>query len=211
MEADETAESRTSLRGYNKLAVYGFLCICLKHSLFLIDDAEYDDDHAKVTALNSIYDSLMDLYSCFERVGLQSANVQSMLDLHTTLRGHDPEFNAFDLVTVELEGEFSIECEEPEIESLLPDLPDDLLRAEPAAAFEPHSPEHMALWMIESLTERLGRAMQSGRPSKALRYTEQREVMVRICKFCNENPERRSGVWMMMQNLSDLPSSDDES
>ena len=31
--------------------------------------------------------------------------------------------------------------------------------------------------------------MESGRAATAVKYTEQREVMVRIFKFCNENPE----------------------
>ena len=60
-EPEPEMEMTTSRLAYHKVEVYGFLCVCVKHSLFLIDDAEYGDDHAKVTALNSIYDSLMDL------------------------------------------------------------------------------------------------------------------------------------------------------
>ena len=69
----------------------------------------------------------------------------------------------------------------------------------------------MALWMIQRLTECLDRAMQSGRATSALKYVEQREIMVRTCKFCTERPEQRAGIWAMMQTLSDLSNSDDES
>ena len=88
-----TAEAMTSLRTCNKVAVYGFPCICVKLSLFLIDKAEHEDDHAKVTALNTVYDLLIDLYSCFEQIGLCPENVQSVLELRTMMRGHDLDFN----------------------------------------------------------------------------------------------------------------------
>ena len=46
--------------------------------------------------------------------------------------------------------------------------------------FQLRSPEHMALWMIERLTERLGRALRRGLSSKVQKYVAQREVMVRL-------------------------------
>ena len=97
--------------------------------------------------------------ACFERVGLHSANVQAIVDLHTSLKGHDSEFDAFSRIAVAPESEFTEECEEPEVESLLPsDPPADSVVTESAAAFEPHSPGHMALWMIQRLTETLGKS-----------------------------------------------------
>jgi hypothetical protein len=68
----------------------------------------------------------------------------------------------------------------------------------------------MALWMIERLTESLGRALRRGLNSKVQRFVAQREVMVRLCRFCVECIEQRAEVWAMMQSLSDLSSSNED-
>ena len=68
----------------------------------------------------------------------------------------------------------------------------------------------MALWMIQRLTERFGRAMRRGLNSKVQRYDAQRDVMVRLCRFYVEPIARRGQVWAMMQCLSDLSSSDED-
>ena len=211
-EVSVEREARVSTRQFNKPAVYGFLCVCVKQTLRLIDEAEYESNDAEVSSLNAMHELLMDMYSRFEDDGISPEGVRSMVELHNSLRSHEPEFNAFSCISVEPESGFTNDADEPEVESFLPpDPPADFVLTEPAAAFEPHSPEHMALWMIQRLTERLGRAMESGRAASVLKYVEQREVMVRICRFCSEHPEQRNGVWMMMQDLTDLSSSDDES
>ena len=68
----------------------------------------------------------------------------------------------------------------------------------------------MALWMIQRLTERFGRAMRRGLNSKVQRYDAQRDVVVRLCRFCVERIAQRGQVWAMMQCLSDLSSSDED-
>ena len=210
-EVDTTAESSTRAMVYNEIAVYGFLCVCVKHSLHLINEAEFDEDHVKLGSLNAIYEVLIDAYTRFEQDGISSVNLQLMMEMHNALQCHDSDFNGFERITVEPETGFTSNVEEPEVESMLPpDPPADFALAAPAAAFEPHSPEHMALWMIRRLTERLDRAIRSGRAASTLKYVEQHEIMVQICKFCREQPERRPGVWAMMQDLTDLSSSDEE-
>ena len=63
-------------------------------------------------------------------------------------------------------------------------------------------------WLRRS--ERLDRAVQAGQTRKALKYVEQRQVMVASYKFCNERPEQRAGVRCMMQSLDDVSNSEDE-
>ena len=57
---------------------------------------------------------------------------------------------------------------------------------------------------------RFGRAKRQGLNSKVQRYVAQREVMVRLCRFCFERIAQRGQVWAMMQCLSDLSSSDED-
>jgi hypothetical protein len=57
----------------------------------------------------------------------------------------------------------------------------------------------MALWMIQRLTERFGRAMHRGLNSKVQRYVAQREVMVRHRRSCVERIAQRGEVWAMMR------------
>ena len=171
---------------YNKAAVYCFLCICLKRSLELIDEAEAEDDSAKTSALHAIYEVFMDSFGAFERDGISPASLQSMKDMHGALNVHDPDFKASDFMTIELDNGFTMSTLEPEIESLLPpDPPDDFFAEEMAPPFEPRSPEHMAMWMIQRLTEKLRFEMESGNPG-VLKHVERREIMVNLCRFCNE-------------------------
>ena len=92
-------------------------------------------------------------------------------------------------------------------------MPPDLPGAEldtPAAPFEPHSREDMAMWLITRLTEKLSRAVQRGDAERALKCLEQRQIMVNLCKSCSENLSERPAVWCMMQTLTDLSDSEDE-
>eukprot|EP00435_Cladocopium_sp_Y103_P041273 s2275_g11.t1 len=162
-------------------------CNGLMHSLQLIDEVEYDQDHAKLGALHAIYDVLMDVYARFEQDGISPRNFQPIWKCTTPYDVKILIFNAFNCISVEPDSGFTSNVDEPEIESLLPpDPPDDFVLTEPAPAFEPHSPEHMVIWMIQRLTERLSSVMQSGRAASVLKYVEQRAVMVRICKFCTD-------------------------
>ena len=113
-------------------------------------------------------------------------------------------------MTIELDNGFTMSTLEPEIESLLPpDPPDDFFAEEMASPFEPRSPEHMAMWMIQRLTEKLRFEMESRNPEGVLKHVERREIMVNLCRFCNERPGQRLEVWKMMQSLTDI-SSDEE-
>ncbi|CAL1158136.1 unnamed protein product [Cladocopium goreaui] len=70
------ASSSSPAPTYNKVAVHCFLCICLRHRLELIDDAETESDTAMISALNAIHDVLMDVFSLFERDGISPASLQ---------------------------------------------------------------------------------------------------------------------------------------
>ena len=81
-------------------------------------------------------------------------------------------------MTIELDNGFTMSTLEPEIESLLPpDPPDDFFAEEMASPFEPRSPEHMAMWMIQRLTEKLRFEMESGNPAGVLKHVERREII----------------------------------
>ena len=114
-------------------------------------------------------------------------------------------------MSVESGTDFTERMEEPEIESLLPsDPPSDLHLEELGEPSAARSPEQMAMWLIQRVTERLARAVERGDARRALKHVEQRQVMVRICQLCEQSPEQRESIWRMMQTLSDLSSSDEE-
>ena len=150
--------------------------------------------------------------SLFESDGINTGNLRSMMEMHyALLQRHDPQFDAFNLISVVRETGFEQGKGEPDCESLLPlDPPADPIHETPAEPYQPHSPEHMALWLIERLSERITRCVQSGRAARVLQCVEQRQVMVALCKYCENNPEQRPAVWSMMQTLSDLSDSEDE-
>jgi len=182
-EADSEAAEETvePLRTFHKEAVYCFLSVCIGHTLRLLDDAEYDGDHDKAEALNGIYDSLEDRFVVFERDGISSDNLQIMMQADDSSRETDTNFNGFDLLSVAPEDGFTYLEDEPEVESFIVRDPPGYVAVEDMGdPFQPRSPEHMALWMIERLTERLGRALRRGLNSKVQKYVAQREVMVRL-------------------------------
>ena len=133
------------------------------------------------------------------------------MQTHDNLRAIDTNFNAVDLLSLAPEDGFSHLGDEPEVESfIVPGAPEHFRVEEMAEPFQPRNPEHMALWMVERLTERLGRATRRGLSSKVQRYVPLREAMVRICRFCVERSDQRGQVWAMMQSLTDLSSSDED-
>ena len=142
---------------------------------------------------------------------VSAGTLQVMMQTHDNLRAIDTNFNAVDLLSLAPEDGFSHLGDEPEVESfIVPGAPEHFRVEEMAEPFQPRSPEHMALWMVERLTERLGRATRRGLSSKVQRYVPLREVMVRICRFCAERSDQRGQVWAMMQSLTDLSSSDED-
>eukprot|EP00435_Cladocopium_sp_Y103_P054198 s469_g17.t1 len=110
---------------------------------------------------------------------------------------------SFNKAAVSTEAAFEQSTAEPECESLL--LPDPAEFVIAAALYEPHSPEHMAMWLISKLTDKITEAVQRGDAQNVLRGVEQRQVMV----DSDENPERRTAVWCMMQTLDALSDSED--
>ena len=133
------------------------------------------------------------------------------MEMHGALQLHDAELNASNLMSVESGTDFTEPMEEPEIESLLPsDPPSDLHLEERGEPYAARSPEHMAMWLIRRVIEKLARAVERGDARRALKHVEQRQVMVRICQLCEQSPDQRESIWRMMQTLSDLSSSDEE-
>eukprot|EP00435_Cladocopium_sp_Y103_P071106 s873_g36.t1 len=211
LEPEPEAETSTRTPVYNKALVYCFLCVCVKRTLELLDDAEFEESRERIGSLSAIHEVLLDTFTMFERDGISASNLRSMMEMHRALQRHDADFNASNHISVETEVEFTAPANEPEVESLLPpDPPSDLQLEDLGEPYAPRSPEHMAMWLIQRITERLERAVHSGHVRKALKYVEQRQVMVGICQMCNRNPDQRGAIWAMMQTLSDLSSSDDE-
>ena len=127
------------------------------------------------------------------------------------LAKHDSDFNAFSRIVVAPDVAFTEAEPEPEIENLLPpDPPGAFVPEEVAPPYQPHSPEHMALWLIQQITEKLNYAMEAGRPHVVQRNVERRQIMVGICRVCDERPELRMETWNMMQSLSALSDSEGE-
>jgi len=91
------ASSSSPAPTYNKVAVHCFLCICLRHRLELIDDAETESDTAMISALNAIHDVLMDVFSLFERDGISPASLQLVKDMHSALNECCHEVRALSL------------------------------------------------------------------------------------------------------------------
>ena len=215
-------ETSTSSRSFNTIAVYGFLALCVKRCLELLSDAEFEQNDSAVGQLNATYDVLIDTHVLFENDGITSANLRSMLDMHTALQQHDSLFDAFSLIAVggaptvgggtptENESRFEGSVEEPDCESMLPpDPPCDPLHQPPSEPYQPHSPEHMAMWLVDELSERISRSILKGRPKKVLQYVEQRQITKALCRYCDQHPDQRGAVWDMMQSL-DFPESDEE-
>ena len=210
-EAGTSTAATPSGQSFNKIAVYGFLTVCVKRCLELLDEAELDENHTMASQLNATYDILIDTHFLFESDGINTGNLRSMMEMHAALQRHDPQFDAFNLISVVRETGFEQDEGETDCESLLPpDPPTDLSHEAPAEPYQPHSPEHMSLWLIEQPSERITRCVQSGRSAKVLQCVEQRQVMVALCKYCDNRPEQRPAVWSMMQSLSDLSKSEDE-
>ena len=91
----------------------------------------------------------------------------------------------------------------PPTESFVPpDPPAAFVPEEVAPPYQSHSPERMALWLIQQITEKLNYAMEAGHSHAVHRNVERRLVMVGICRLCDERPELRMEVWSMMQSLS---------
>ena len=123
----------------------------------------------------------MNTFEVFERNGITARNLGVLMEMHSALERHDAEFTASSFMSVESDADFAEPMEEPEIESLLPsDPPSDLHLEELGEPYAPRNPEHMALWLIQQITERLVRAVECGHAHKTLKYVEQRQVMVRI-------------------------------
>ena len=185
--------------------------MCVRRALELIDDAEFDENQEQVGSLHAVHEVLMNTFEVFERDGITARNFGALMEMHSALQRHDAEFNASNFMSVESDADFTEQMEEPEIESLLPsDPPSDLHLEELGEPYAPRSPEHMAMWLIQRITGRLVRAVECRHAHKTLKYVEQRQVMVRICQLCDQSPDQREGIWRMMQMLSDLSSSDEE-
>ena len=211
LEPEPETETAIQTPVYNKAAVYCFFCLCVRRTLELIDDAEFDENHERVGSLHAIHEILMNTFEMFERDGITARNFGALMEMHGALQLHDAELNASNLMSVESGTDFTEPMEEPEIESLLPsDPPSDLHVEELGEPYAARSPEHMAMWLIQRVTERLARAVERGDARRALKHVEQRQVMVRICQLCEQSPDQRESIWRMMQTLSDLSSSDEE-
>eukprot|EP00435_Cladocopium_sp_Y103_P049927 s1227_g15.t1 len=211
VDVETPGESFEMVRSYNKETAHCFLCLCIGHTLKLLSDAEFDEDRATEKRLNGTYDSLENIFTLFEGDGVSASNLRAVVQIHDNLRELDSNFNAFEFLSVAPEDGFSQTPNEPETEtSLSPEPPADFDVESMGGPFEPRNPEDLVLWVIVRLSERLKPAMLQGLRSKVQRCVAQREIMMNLCRYRQENPEKRREAWITMQNLSDLSSSDDE-
>ena len=215
VEPDPEAESSHVNPGsavtFNSEAAYCFLALCIGHTLRLLVDAEFDQDRAKEDQLNQIYDAFENVFTLFEADSVSADSLQTMLQIHGTLQGCDSSFNAFDLLDISTESDFHAPAGEPEAESYLaPDPPADFDVNEIAGPYEPGSPEDMAQWMVLRISQRLKPAMLEGLSSKVQKHVARRQIMRNLIKYCDENPEKRSEIWSMMQTIDDISGSEDE-
>ena len=65
LEPEPETETAIQTPVYNKAAVYCFLCLCVRRTLELIDDAEFDENHERVGSLHAIHEILMSTFEMF--------------------------------------------------------------------------------------------------------------------------------------------------
>ena len=155
LEPEPEAETAIQAPVYNKAVVYCFLCVCVRRTLELIDDAEFDENHEQVGSLPAIHEVLMNTFEAFERNGITASNLGALMEMHSALQRHDAEFNALNFMSVESDADFTEPMEETEIESLLPfDPPSDLHLEELGEPYAPRNPEHINIWrMMQTLRD----------------------------------------------------------
>ena len=187
---------------YNEALVYGFISACIGRVDVIRCSSAEDVD----AMLSEMDEKLMACYRTFERDGINSTNVDEMLALVQQFATLDENFVDQQCA----HQEFVLTGDEPDSEACIPsDMPEEYHWFEVAPPFEPHSPEHMAQWMIGRLSKRLARFVETGNIHKVKQYVERRQIMVSVINVCRRNPSQRRNALYMMRNITDL--SDGES
>ena len=99
---------------YNKAALYCSICLCVRRTLELIDNAEFDENHEQVGPFSAIHEVLVNTFAVFERDGITAGNFGSLMEMYSVLRRHDADFNASNLMSVESDADFIEPMGEPE-------------------------------------------------------------------------------------------------
>eukprot|EP00438_Fugacium_kawagutii_P000944 Skav228066 [mRNA] locus=scaffold2067:317288:317533:- [translate_table: standard] len=72
------------------------------------------------------------------------------------------------------------------------------------------SPEHICLWMIEQLTQRIATGMRDGNVRKVERNTARRQIMVQVFKICRRDPSQRHRAMFMLTEATHVSSDEDD-
>lgn len=188
---------------FDAIKVYAFLCRCVAQADDLMSLLENELPIADVAATR---DALLVKFSDFESNGISRNGIDEMLFLHEALQRHDDGFSAFDF-----QAELTNVATEPEPEDILSeDVPADFDCSQMGEPFQPMSPEHMCVWTIERLTNRISRAMMDGRFGNMRKLVAMRQIMVNVIKICREDPGQHRRAWYMMNTITDVSSSDSE-
>ena len=214
-EPEPVAETQPVAMCYDTVKVYEFLCKCVQEANDLLYDCETkrnDFSENERHDVSTILAALLELYNEFEENGLVKEKVDEMLFLHESLQKHGDEFNAFTRKYGEcIDLQSDPDEPEPTAEDLIPlDVPESFLWEELAPPFQPRSPEHMCLWMINRLTSRITACMKNGLYKQVRKNTARRQIMVSVCKLCKQNPTLRHRAQWMMMHITDVSDSDDD-
>ena len=105
--------------------------------------------------------------------------------------------------------------DEPDSAACIPaDMPEEYHWFEVAPPCAPHSPEHMAQWMIGRLSTRLAGFVATGNVHEVKQYVESKQITVSVITVCRrDRSQRRNALYMMrtIDYLSDGESNPDGS
>ena len=188
---------------YNEALVYGFISACIARvDVIRCSSNEYPNIEQRLTTMDA---QLMESFQTFERDGMNSTNVDELLNL---VQG----FSEIDETFVNqhcAHQEFLLNGDEPDCEDFIPrEMPEEYQWYEIPDPFELNSPEHMAQWMVERLTGRLAGIVESGNIYRVKMYVERRRIMHAVINACRRDPAQRRRALYMMNNITDISDSE---
>ena len=186
---------------YNEALVYGFISACIAR----VDVIRCSEQLSDETMLSTMDEKLMECFQVFERDGMNSSNVDELLEL---VKG----FSEIDETFVNqhcAHQEFLLNGDEPDAEDCIPrEMPEEYEWYEIPRPFEVNSPEHMAQFMIERLTRRLAGIVESGDIFKVKIYVERRRIMKGVINACRRSADQRRRALYMMNSITDISDSE---